>query len=139
MAAPPHRVDHSVVDHKESRRIHATPAPAGRSRGAGGDGGVRRGKYGGAPSFLALAIQTNRPEDLGTTEGKLVELLQDEQGKLPARVKALRVRTMSSYKLVASTKEQGGAGWGGGVKRWQRTYSKLHGTFVTTHISLGRG
>lgn len=101
MMAPPHRVDHRVVDHKESRSIHATtPAPAGRSRAGLSRAGLSRGDRspggdgggGGPPSFLTIAIQTDWPEDPGATEGKLVESIQDERAKLPERVRALRVR-----------------------------------------------
>lgn len=93
---PPHRVDHEAVSDKAAGGGSGTGYVQGSAtlfRYSGGrDGGIDEGAAAGHPTLLALALQVSWPEDPATPEGRLVQTLQDEEGSLSTRIKALKVR-----------------------------------------------
>ncbi|CAM9846328.1 unnamed protein product, partial [Laminaria digitata] len=106
--APPHRVDHEVVSDRTSGGGGGGPGDAQGNatlfRYAGGPGGsdAMAVAAAGGPTLLVLAVQVSSPEDPGTAEGKLVQTLQEEEGPLSTRVKALKELSLAALREPSS-------------------------------------
>ncbi|CAN0188560.1 unnamed protein product [Scytosiphon promiscuus] len=107
--APPHRAEHQAARHParsgdggggNATVVSRNPKAARARKKRSGKGAVYGGGTGAGapPTLLALAVQVSWPEDSDTAEGKLVSILQDEDGLLPARVKALKELSMTALR-----------------------------------------
>lgn len=98
MTIPPYRIEHALVDYRTStnpnniKDTSASAAGVEASRGSVGGVGMERVK-GHGKSVLALELQVTWPEDLESTEGRLVETVLSERGdaSISSRVQALKV------------------------------------------------
>lgn len=130
--APPHQVDHEVVSDRTSGGggggTEDAQGNATLFRYAGGPGGsdAMAVAAAGGPTLLMLAVQVSSPEDPGTAEGKLVQTLQEEEGPLSTRVKALKVRApaLLVFRGCDSSMETAPGGQVGGEEKGESRRTK---------------